>query len=191
MDSAFSTAKLFSAVPVLTHPVPGAAVSLAVDASDSHVSAVLQQRLHGSWSPLAFYSKKLSSAESKYSSVVPGSKNMVADALSRPSALPVFSAMPLDLSAKNFDFSTLPALQSKCPSVQSMLLPVSLCHHLFMALHGISHPGVRASRRLLSSRFVWPCLGKDVDLWTRLCLRCQQSKVQSHVKSVPSIQVPG
>ena len=42
LDSAFSAAKLlFSAVPVLTHPVPGAAVSLAVDASDSHVDAVL------------------------------------------------------------------------------------------------------------------------------------------------------
>ena len=68
LDSAFSAAKLLlSAVPVLTHPVPGAAVSLSVDASDSHVGAVHQQKLHGSWAPLAFYSKKLSSAESKYS----------------------------------------------------------------------------------------------------------------------------
>ena len=68
LDSAFSAAKLLlSAVPVLTHPVPGAAVSLAVDVSDSHVGAVLQQRLHGYWSPLAFFSKKLSSAQSKYS----------------------------------------------------------------------------------------------------------------------------
>ena len=38
-----------------------------VDASDSHVGAVLQQKLQGSWSLLAFFSKKLSSAESKYS----------------------------------------------------------------------------------------------------------------------------
>ena len=52
---------------MLTHPVPGAAVSLAVDGSDSHVGAVMQQRIHGSWSPLAFFSKKLSSAKSKYS----------------------------------------------------------------------------------------------------------------------------
>ena len=49
------------------HPVPGVAVSLAVNASDSHVDAVLQQRLYGSWSPLAFFSTKLSSAESTYS----------------------------------------------------------------------------------------------------------------------------
>ena len=37
------------------------------DASDSHVGAVLQKCLRGSWSPLAFFFKKLSSAESKYS----------------------------------------------------------------------------------------------------------------------------
>ena len=60
LDSAFSTAKL-------PHPVPGAAVSLAVDASDSHVGAVLQQHLPGFRAPLAFFSKKLSSAKSKYS----------------------------------------------------------------------------------------------------------------------------
>ena len=72
------------------------------------------------------------------------------------------------------------------------LVPVSLLHQLFLSLHGISHPGVRASRRLLSSRFVWPCLAKDVGLWARSCLRCQQSKIQSHVRSsVPSNQVPG
>ena len=36
LDSAFSAAKLLlSAVPVITHPVPGAAVSLVIDASDS------------------------------------------------------------------------------------------------------------------------------------------------------------
>ena len=65
LDSSFSAAKLL--LPVLTHPVPGAAISLAVNTSDSYVGAVLQQRLRGSWSPLAFFSKKLSSPESKYS----------------------------------------------------------------------------------------------------------------------------
>ena len=49
-----------------------------------------------------------------------------------------------------------------------------------------------ASRRLLSSKIVWPGLSKDVGLWARSCLRCQQSKIQSHMKSpVPSIEVPG
>ena len=37
---------------------------------------------------------------------------------------------------------------------------------------------------------MWPCLAKDVGLWTRSCLQCQQSKIQSHVRStVPCIEV--
>jgi hypothetical protein len=51
----------------LVHPTPGAVVSLAIDASDTHVGGVLQQLTHGSWLPLAFFSRKLSSPEMKYS----------------------------------------------------------------------------------------------------------------------------
>ena len=137
------------------------------------------------------------------------------------SAVPVLSALSLDLSASNIDFSTLPALQADCPSVQAMLsnpslsvvsvpfqsssvfcdvssglprplVPESLRRQLFSSLHELSHPGVCASQRLLSSKFVWPGLSKDVGLWAKGCLRCQRSKIQSHVKSpVPSIDVPG
>jgi hypothetical protein len=53
---------------VLVHPTPDATISLAVDASDTHVGGVLQQlSTSGSWSPLAFFSRKLNSAEVKYS----------------------------------------------------------------------------------------------------------------------------
>ena len=40
---------------------------LAVDASDSHVGTVLPQMISGSWSLLAFFSKKFSTVEAKYS----------------------------------------------------------------------------------------------------------------------------
>ncbi len=42
-------------------------LSLATDASDTHVGGVLQQLNGGSWQPLAFYSKKLSGAGTRYS----------------------------------------------------------------------------------------------------------------------------
>ena len=59
LESAFLQAKnLLSAVPTLVHPVPGSALSVAVDASDSHVGAVLQQQVQGSWFPLSFFSRK-------------------------------------------------------------------------------------------------------------------------------------
>ena len=68
LDSAFHCAKdLLASIPELVNPHPGAQFSLAVDASDSYVGSVLQQLLESSWAPLAFFSKKLSDAELKYS----------------------------------------------------------------------------------------------------------------------------
>jgi hypothetical protein len=68
MQIAFDHAKalLVSAVP-LQHPHPHATLSLATDASDTHVGAVLQQKTDGCWLPLAFLSHKLSPTESRYS----------------------------------------------------------------------------------------------------------------------------
>ena len=67
LDSAFTRAKaVLSSVPELVHSLPDAPISLSVDASDTHLGAVLQQLLDGSWAPLAFYSNKLSVAEKKY-----------------------------------------------------------------------------------------------------------------------------
>jgi hypothetical protein len=51
----------------LVHPAPNAVLSLATDASDTHVGGMLQQLSRGSWQPLAFYSKKLSRAGTRYS----------------------------------------------------------------------------------------------------------------------------
>ncbi len=64
----FGAAKtaLAAAVP-LAHPAPNAVLSLATDASDTHVSGLLQQLNGGRWQPLAFYSKKLSGAVTRYS----------------------------------------------------------------------------------------------------------------------------
>nr|VZI18508.1 unnamed protein product [Spirometra erinaceieuropaei] len=51
----------------LTHPAPEAQLSLMVDASTVAVGAVLQQHLAGSTQSLAFFSKKLLPAETRYS----------------------------------------------------------------------------------------------------------------------------
>ncbi|BHF84234.1 hypothetical protein SprV_0902738500 [Sparganum proliferum] len=52
---------------LLTHPAPEAQLSLMVDASTVAVGAVVQQHLAGSTQPLAFFSKKLLPAETRYS----------------------------------------------------------------------------------------------------------------------------
>ena len=69
MAAAFEGAKrALAEAALLAHPEEGAEISLAVDASDHHVGAVLQQLAPGrGWWPLAFFSQKLSPAQSRYS----------------------------------------------------------------------------------------------------------------------------
>lgn len=52
---------------LLSHPTYNAPTSLWIDASDTGMGGVLQQFFNGEWRPIAFYSKKLSSAQTKYS----------------------------------------------------------------------------------------------------------------------------
>ena len=71
------------------------------------------------------------------------------------------------------------------------MVPSSQRFNIFSALHGISHPGVRASRRLISARFVWRGLANDVCDWCKSCLQCQGGKVFHHVHIRPEkIPVP-
>ena len=52
----------------LAHPIQEAELSLAVDASNHHVGAALQQRSTGGvWQPLSFFSRKLPDTETRYS----------------------------------------------------------------------------------------------------------------------------
>lgn len=52
---------------LLAHPDSRAKLGLVTDASDTALGAVLQQFRDGSWQPLAFFSRKLSPAQIKYS----------------------------------------------------------------------------------------------------------------------------
>jgi hypothetical protein len=196
MTLSFQNAKssLATAVP-LKDTDPTAPLSLATDASNSHVGAILQQKTNGSWQPLSFFSKKLSATETRYSTFdrellasvkhfrfflegrpftlftdhkpllatiskqstpfssrqqrhlsflfelnasfqhLPGHKNLVADALSRPTisqisvvSTPTPSLLPLPLSntdmatAQQTDPSIL-ALQ-KSPSLNITSIPI-------------------------------------------------------------------
>jgi hypothetical protein len=47
-------------------------------------------------------------------------------------------------------------------------------------VHNLSHPGVRATFRLVSSRFVRPGVEKNCKQWAKECLQCQKCKVTRH-----------
>ncbi|MEG2138194.1 MAG: reverse transcriptase domain-containing protein, partial [Oscillospiraceae bacterium] len=326
LAASFAAAKtaLVDAAP-LAHPAPGAALSLASDASDSHVGGVLQQWVNSAWIPLSFFSQKLTPTQRRYSTFdrellaaylsvrhfrfalegrafqlhtdhrpllaaatrvsppwsarqqrhlafiaeftsdlryVPGAANVVADALSRPpletptpapsvnpglvaislsgavsrvpslrstnvcpstpsvpavsvpavTDVPAVSAIMAALVAVNF--TEMATAQLACPSVADMmhspslqvgttavgaatlygdvstggfrpLVPVALRRTVYDSLHAPAHPGARASRRLVSARFVWPGLAADVTRWAAECLNCQRAKVTKHVHLPP------
>ena len=56
-----------SQATLLAHPDPSAPLALVTDASTTAMGAVLQQQIKEVWQPLAFFSRKLSPAQRKYS----------------------------------------------------------------------------------------------------------------------------
>ena len=52
---------------LLVHPQPEAPTCILTDASSSAVGAVLQQQIDNTWCPLAYFSRKLTPAQQKYS----------------------------------------------------------------------------------------------------------------------------
>jgi cleavage and polyadenylation specificity factor subunit 1 len=255
---------------LLCHPDPAATLSLYVDASDTAIGGALHQNSPQGLQPLAFFSKKLSPAQQRYSAYdrellaiyeaikyfrymlearifviftdhkplcyafsqkvekcsprqlrhldfiaqfstdirhVSGSDNSVADALSRVYSInnpPVinFRAMAQEqqsdtelqqlandsssLVLKKFpleDGSTLELLCDTTTENIRPLVPQSMRRQVFDSLHGLSHPGVKASLQLIKNRFCWPAMSADITRWTRSCIPCQRSKVHRHTIS--------
>lgn len=57
--------------------------------------------------------------------------------------------------------------------------------------HGLSYPGVRVTRQLITRRYIWPSINKDITNWVKTCLACQRAKIQRHNRNVPEhIKMP-
>jgi cleavage and polyadenylation specificity factor subunit 1 len=244
----------------LEHPCPQAELSLATDASDTHIGGVMQQKTGGHWRPLGFFSRKLSETESRYSTFdrellaifaainhfhhfcegrafqlwtdhqplvaalkrvtppisqrqqrqlafiseynvdllyLPGLKNVVADFLSRPTPPPPESSgdtVAAAAAVEPIDFEAMAAEQVRCAETQRLLggssikvvsrregqhdllgdistgefriiVPLTFRKQVFLTIHNIAHPGRLATRRLLSTRYVWRGLSADATAW--------------------------
>ena len=76
--------------------------------------------------------------------------------------------------------SDSPLLLDTSLFIPRVIVPYNLRKHVFDAVHSLSHPGIRASRQLISERFVWEGMQKDIAEFTRACVPCQQSKIHRH-----------
>ena len=251
---------------LLAFPKVGAHLAVFADASDFTVGAALQQFVAEVWEPLAFFSKKLSPAECKYSAYdrellgvylalkhfqfmvegreftiftdhkpltfafrqkpekctprqfrhldfigqfstdirhIAGADNIVADTFSRIEeigvldyeALAAAQADDCELQTFLLPGSVLKIKRLQVPNVNAYIycdvstnatrpfVPKTFREKVFRSVHGLSHPGVRTTVKLVSQRFVWPSMRKDVSLWARACVECQRNKVSRHVFS--------
>ena len=137
---------------------------------------------------------------------VAGKANPVADCLSRVLVCPVhlgvdFSAMAADqpgdpgivaLRAASTGLELEEAVvQNGGPALlcdvstgrPRPVVPVAWRRRVFDMVHSLSHPGVRASVKLVSSKFVWPGLRKEVKEWAATCVACQRAKVHQHTRA--------
>ena len=63
------------------------------------------------------------------------------------------------------------------------VVPVSWRRKVFDLIHGLSHPSIRATRKLISSKFIWKGMNSQVGSWAKTCVQCQSSKIHTHIKS--------
>lgn len=135
-----------------------------------------------------------------------GSDNVVADSMSRVEAISSFvDYKKLADSQRHDDELQGLLLEPSSSSLQLELVPIPgsldtlYCdlstgkprpfvtapfrRDIFDSLHNLSHPGARATTKLVTDRFVWPSMRKICNSWARSCIECQRCKVSRHVKS--------
>jgi transposase InsO family protein len=149
---------------------------------------------------------------------VAGQENLVADALSRPPVSSVTAQFPIPevvsdlrgIAARQFSCqstlqaSSSPSLQVRACEVEGVsllcdvstgrlrrLVPEADRLRVFQSIHGVAHPVVRATRRMITARFVWPGMRANVAAWCRDCVACQRAKVtKQHKAPVEPIPIP-
>jgi hypothetical protein len=69
-----------------------------------------------------------------------------------------------------------PLLVDTSSGVLRLLVSAAFRRPIFDAVYSLAHLGIRATRRLISSCFVWPCLASQVAAQCRDCQQCQRPK---------------
>lgn len=66
------------------------------------------------------------------------------------------------------------------------IVPKKWRNKIFQTFHCLAHSGIRGSRKLISDRFLWKNMQKDIGNLVRTCTPCQRAKTQKHTHSPAS-----
>ena len=62
-------------------------------------------------------------------------------------------------------------------------IPEPFRFSVFKDQHNLSHPGIRTTRKLITSKYFWPSMNKNITKWTKACENCQRAKINKHMHS--------
>ena len=69
--------------------------------------------------------------------------------------------------------------------------PSSWCRKVFEVVHNLSHPSIPATRTLITRKFMWHGINKQVGAWAKAYIACQTSNLHRHVKApLSTFKVP-
>ena len=57
-------------------------------------------------------------------------------------------------------------------------------------IHDATHPGLHTTLREATRLYYWPNMNRDIQNWTRVCLRCQAAKVTKQNTTAPTVMAP-
>jgi len=138
---------------------------------------------------------------------ISGKDNVVADSMSRSiSSIVEENVRPLDLveiakeqakrkedyaEYKGFEIGKHTLYCETSHPNPRPVVPADLRRRIFLALHGLSHPGIKATVRMLNTRYYWKEMKKDVQAWCAECQDCQKVKIGRHTqKGIKDIPFP-
>ena len=68
-------------------------------------------------------------------------------------------------------------------------LPKLLRRTVFEIIHNLSHPSIRVTRKLVTAKYFWPGMNKDINTWSKCCIPCQKSKVTQDIQNHQSVSL--
>ena len=80
-------------------------------------------------------------------------------------------------------FTTTSIICETSSGTSRPFIPGKFRRQVFNSIHGLAHPSIRNTRKLITARFFWPSMNKDVNNWSRTCIHCQRCKINRHVAS--------
>jgi hypothetical protein len=115
---------------------------------------------------------------SKFPKVINASKRLpevkhtvvhIIETTGRPVAAKFQQLDPVKLAAAKADFLQIGESQLLCEFSTGRarpLVPAVFRQEVFQAMQNLAHPGIHATKRLISARFVWPAMCRDcVQMW--------------------------